>query len=308
MQTQNPNHRVRITILFLLIASLFTEIYAKDDKQNEYKKQELKIPMNDGILLATDVYLPGSKPLFPVVLVRTPYDKNGVKGSVEKFIKNGVAVVAQDCRGRLKSEGDFYPFINDWIKHENYDEYWKTMDFKGITKAPLLSVAGWQDIFLKQQIDDFQKLLQNKNINRKDQLIFETEVLTKSLTLLGDISAELFVLSDAECTDFIICVQDVFPDGNIINIQEGGARISFSGIMPEKHKISVWATGYEIKSGHKLRVVITSGWFPRYNRSLNTCEPAFSSTKMKSAHQTVYFGGETPSHIVFPVLNEKKEY
>ena len=147
--------------------------------------------------------------------------------------------------------------------------------------------------------------LQNKNIDRKDQLVFETETLMKPLTLLGDISAELYVSSDAECTDFVVCVQDVFPDGNIINIQEGGAKVQFSGNKPEKKVISVWATGYEIKSGHILRVVITSGWFPRYNRSLNTCEPAFMATQMKHANQIVFFGGDTPSHIILPVLNSK---
>ena len=148
--------------------------------------------------------------------------------------------------------------------------------------------------------------LQNKNIDRKDQLVFETQTLTGPLTLLGDISAELYVSSDVECTDFIVGIQDVFPDGNIINIQEGGAKVQISGNKPEKKEISMWATGYEIKSGHKLRVVITSGWFPRYNRSLNTCEPAFSATKMKPANQMLYFGGDTPSHVILPVLNEKK--
>ena len=87
---------------------------------------------------------------------------------------------------------------------------------------------------------------------------------------------------------------------------EGGARVSFSGTQPEKKEISVWATGYEIKEGHKLRVVITSGWFPRYNRSLNNCEPAFTATEMKPANQTVFYGKEYPSHVILPVLNEKK--
>jgi predicted acyl esterase len=53
-------------------------------------------------------------------------------------------------------------------------------------------------------------------------------------------------------------------------------------------------------------VVISSGWFPRYNRSLNICEPAYMATQMKPANQTLFFGAEFPSHLVLPVLNEKK--
>jgi len=542
----------RILVFFIALIFITVNIKAGDhEKDNNVKKQEVSVKMADGISLSTDVYLPNTNPPFPVVLVRTPYDKNGVKDAAEKFAKNGIAVVVQDCRGTFKSGGEFYPFINertdgletlrwlrkqnwcnekvggwggsylgytqwaisdsldvltpnqtgassyeisydqelfalqttfswglimsakevneaftkkvvmafnilplasaddsvsydvqfinDWIKHESYDEYWKEMDFKGITKAPVLSVAGWYDIFLKQQINDFQALekkgnpdnrlvigpwchgtqgfenkyggnnstgnqgkiidnflikylsntsqkvmgkpfinkkynlfimerneyfgsdtwppkesvptpyyfdnkslsiekisgkgelkyiynpadpypslggtalglgvgpaLQNKNIYRKDQLVFETKTLPNPLTILGNLNAVLYVSSNAECTDFIVCVQDVFPDGNIINIQEGGARVSFSGSQPEKKEISVWATGYEIKEGHKLRVVVTSSWFPRYNRSLNSCEPAFTATEMKPANQIIYFGGDTPSHIILPVLNEKR--
>ena len=50
------------------------------------------------------------------------------------------------------------PFINDFLQHEKYDSYWQKMDFRGITKSPLISIAGWYDIFLKSQIDDFEAL------------------------------------------------------------------------------------------------------------------------------------------------------
>ena len=55
------------------------------------------------------------------------------------------------------------PFINDWLFHEKYDSYWQKMNFRGITKSPLISIAGWYDIFLKTQIDDFEALSENGN-------------------------------------------------------------------------------------------------------------------------------------------------
>ena len=219
-------------------------------------------------MLATDIFLPKKKGTFPVVLVRTPYNK-GVEQWVGKaFGMFGIATVIQDCRGKYKSGGEFYPFINerddglatlrwirdqawsdgrvsgwgtsypgitqwaisdsldflsllvtganlydftypdgvislqsafvwgsqnaspkqnqiaagtlrenllplplstaddstindipfinDWIAHETYDEYWEKINFRGMANTPVISIAGWYDIFLKSQIDDFQ--------------------------------------------------------------------------------------------------------------------------------------------------------
>ena len=52
---------------------------------------------------------------FPTLLERTPYNKER-KGNVEKayyFVKRGYVFVVQDCRGRFKSEGEFYGYANE---------------------------------------------------------------------------------------------------------------------------------------------------------------------------------------------------
>ena len=41
----------------------------------------VRVPMRDGVRLATDLYVPaGSGPPFPVVLIRTPYNKDWLEG------------------------------------------------------------------------------------------------------------------------------------------------------------------------------------------------------------------------------------
>lgn len=68
------------------------------------------VPMRDGVRLATTIFLPPEEGKYPVVLVRTAYNRQiGDLG----FAKTGIAVVVQDCRGRYSSEGKFYPFINE---------------------------------------------------------------------------------------------------------------------------------------------------------------------------------------------------
>ena len=77
--------------------------------------------MEDGIRLATDVFLPpGSGGPYPALLMRTPYDKARVEDGrmiytriIAEAVKAGYAVAIQDLRGRFESEGDFVPF------HEN---------------------------------------------------------------------------------------------------------------------------------------------------------------------------------------------
>jgi putative CocE/NonD family hydrolase len=71
------------------------------------------LPMRDGTRLATDVYLPSSPPPYPVILIRTPYDKNALKPIGEDGARRGYAVVVQDTRGRFASEGANLPFEGD---------------------------------------------------------------------------------------------------------------------------------------------------------------------------------------------------
>ena len=79
----------------------------------------LGVAMDDGVVLATDVYLPTTQSeRFPAILIRTPYSKNVehcVRDAVY-FAQRGYGVVVQDVRGRWESEGSWYPF-----KHETAD-------------------------------------------------------------------------------------------------------------------------------------------------------------------------------------------
>ncbi len=75
------------------------------------------MPMRDGIRLSADIFFPEEKegPL-PVVFSRTPYD-NTAEAMVDSaifFAQHGYAFVAQDTRGRNDSDGDFYPWINEF--------------------------------------------------------------------------------------------------------------------------------------------------------------------------------------------------
>ena len=78
---------------------------------------DLMCPMEDGVELATDVYMPAEGGPFPTILIRTPYDRGSdmalaVPDAVH-LAQRGYAVVVQDVRGRWDSDGEWYPFVNE---------------------------------------------------------------------------------------------------------------------------------------------------------------------------------------------------
>ena len=80
------------------------------------------VPMKtrDGVTLHADIYRPKSSDKFPVILMRTPYDKSvsWAVSPVFKMVPRGYVVIIQDVRGRYTSEGEWYPF-----RHEQADGY-----------------------------------------------------------------------------------------------------------------------------------------------------------------------------------------
>ena len=81
---------------------------------------ERNVPMKtrDGVTLHADIYRPQGDGKYPVLLQRTPYDKNGASAFAHRAAAHGFLVVVQDVRGRYTSEGEWYPF-----KHETDDGY-----------------------------------------------------------------------------------------------------------------------------------------------------------------------------------------
>ena len=80
-----------------------------------YRKQEVRIPMRDGVLLFTAIYTPREPGPFPVLLNRTPYGIGPYGedafpeqlGPSEELARDGFIFVYQDVRGKMMSEGAF---------------------------------------------------------------------------------------------------------------------------------------------------------------------------------------------------------
>src|SRR5689334_599576 len=81
-------------------------------------ESNVAVRMRDGVTLRADVYRPAAAGRFPVLLERTPYNKDGEASFAVTAAGRGFVVIIMDVRGRYASEGEWYPF-----KHESDDGY-----------------------------------------------------------------------------------------------------------------------------------------------------------------------------------------
>lgn len=107
--------RTIILAIALLCASLSwaAEPYAVTFDRN------VPATMRDGVKLRADIYRPKADGKFPVLLTRTPYDKNNEFDFGLEAAARGYIVVVQDVRGRYASDGEWYTFKNE--PNDGYD-------------------------------------------------------------------------------------------------------------------------------------------------------------------------------------------
>jgi putative CocE/NonD family hydrolase len=61
-------------------------------------------------------------------------------------------------------------------------------------------------------------------------------------------------------------------------------------------------TSHLFKEGHRLRVFITSSYFPHIDRNPNTGQPFGEDAEWVRAKQTIFHDAEHPSKIILPVI------
>jgi len=81
-------------------------------------ERDVPCGMRDGVTLYADVHRPADGGPHPVLLISHPYDKMVAESNFgyahpSFYARHGYVVVAQDLRGRYRSEGTFYPFVHE---------------------------------------------------------------------------------------------------------------------------------------------------------------------------------------------------
>lgn len=141
---------------------------------------------------------------------------------------------------------------------------------------------------------------------RPDVLTYTSAPLEQDLEVIGPAQAELFVRSSLEHTDFFARLCDVDLKGQSMNVCDALLRVrpgqpaaAADGCL--RVIIDLWPTAHRFRTGHKIRLQVSSGAHPRYARNTGSGEPLASATKLIAADQSIYHDPEHPSGITLSV-------
>jgi putative CocE/NonD family hydrolase len=147
---------------------------------------------------------------------------------------------------------------------------------------------------------------------RPDVLIFTSPPLPADLDVVGPVRARLYVRPELEHADVFVRLCEVNPGGVSRNVVDGIRRldprtvpapdvaVGADGVLAVD--IELYPTAYRVKAGHRLRVQVAGGAFPRYARNLGTAEPFGTATAGRPCRFEVFHDPDHPSHITLPVL------
>jgi uncharacterized protein len=141
---------------------------------------------------------------------------------------------------------------------------------------------------------------------RDDVLTYTSAPLADDLEVIGEATADLYVRSSLEHTDFFARLCEVDPAGRSVNVCDALLRLIPGQPGPEpdgaiRVRLPLWAAAHRFRRGHRLRLQVSSGAHPRYVRNTGTGEPLGTATTLLAADQQVYHDPDHPSGIVLPV-------
>lgn len=149
--------------------------------------------------------------------------------------------------------------------------------------------------------------------SRPDVLVYTTDPLTDSLTVVGRITVSLWASSDALDTDFTAKLCDVYPDGRSMLVADGIVQARHRNSLSTEElltpgqvyefTIDLWSTAIVFAPDHSIRLSISSSNFERFEKNPNTGEPFRQNTTRLIAHQTIFHDPDHPSALILPVVS-----
>jgi len=148
-------------------------------------------------------------------------------------------------------------------------------------------------------------------LGRRDVLCYTSAPLERELEVIGHVRAVIYAATSAPDTDWVVKLCCVDAAGRTRNVCDGILRASYrrsvverACVEPgavERYEVDLWATAIVFAAGQRLRVLVTSSDFPRYDRNPNTGELGVAASSSVPALQRVFHDARRPSHLVLPV-------
>ncbi|TDC41830.1 CocE/NonD family hydrolase, partial [Actinomadura sp. KC345] len=139
---------------------------------------------------------------------------------------------------------------------------------------------------------------------RHDVVVLSGAPLERDLDLIGPVSATIHVRTSTGHGDLFVRLCDVDRDGVSRNVTDGILRLTpdqagADGVV--RAEIEMHPTGYRFLRGHRLRVMLAGGAFPRFARNHGTGEPAGRAVASRRVRFEVFRDAARPSAVQLPV-------
>lgn len=152
-------------------------------------------------------------------------------------------------------------------------------------------------------------------LSRRDVLAYTGAPLDHDLEVTGRVGVVLHAASDARDTDWVVKLCDVDAAGRTLNVTDGVLRASYRESACERrllkpgevvrYEIALQPTSMVFRAGHRLRVLVTSSDFPRYDRNPNTGELGVEATTFIPARQRIFHDSGRASHLLLPIIESE---
>jgi putative CocE/NonD family hydrolase len=158
-------------------------------------------------------------------------------------------------------------------------------------------IAGSQE---RSQLDD-----------RSDVATYTSAPLTQDLSLIGTLTAELYVQADSPSFDLSVILSDVYPDGQVFNLSQGYRRLKPAAPLAQTGApivIPLQAIAIRIPAGHQLRLSLSASCFPAYPVNPGTGQRPHETRLIEAQVIAIAIqsGKDTPSCLRFSAMSPER--
>jgi putative CocE/NonD family hydrolase len=142
----------------------------------------------------------------------------------------------------------------------------------------------------------------NRAVERRlDVLVFSGDPLDEPVEILGEVAAEIFLTRDNPYADLFVRLCDVDPRGRSRNVCDGIVRLTEADPLTGTVRVSLVAAAYRFGRGHRIRLQVAGGAFPRFARNPGNGQVDATAADLMPTHYDISLDAAHPSVLLLPV-------
>jgi putative CocE/NonD family hydrolase len=142
----------------------------------------------------------------------------------------------------------------------------------------------------------------NRAVERRlDVLVFSSEPLDEPVEVIGEVTAELSVTRDNPYADVFVRLCDVDQRGRSRNICDGIVRLTEADPLTGTVRVSLVAAAHRFGRGHRIRVQVAGGAFPRFARNPGNGQVDATAADLVPTQYDIGLTAARPSVLLLPV-------